>query len=68
MRLIDDWRQAWRWFSVQAGAVVVLLPVAWEALPDETKALIPDAWLPWIVSAVGVAVVIGRLIPQGKRQ
>ena len=64
MKLIQYWRKSWRWLSVQAGAVVTLLPVAWVSLPDETKDIIPDAWLPWIVTAVGLAVVIGRLIDQ----
>ena len=65
MKLVDNAGKAWRWFSVQMGAVATVLPLAWTALPDETKAVIPSGWLPWIVSAVGVAVVVGRLIDQG---
>ena len=66
LKLVADWTAAWRWLSVQAGAVVVLLPVAWAALPDETKAIIPESWLPWIVGTVGVCVVVGRLVDQAK--
>jgi len=66
MKLVEDWKAVWRWLSVQFGALVVLLPVAWATLPDETKAIIPESWLPWIVGAVGVCVVVGRLVDQRK--
>lgn len=66
MKLVEGWKSAWRWFSVQAGGLVVLMPVAWATLPDETKAIIPESWLPWIVGVVGVCVVVGRLLDQDK--
>ena len=65
MKLVKNANKAWRWFSVQVGAIATVLPLVWATLPDETKAIIPPEWLPWIVSAVGVAVVVGRLIDQG---
>jgi hypothetical protein len=38
VKLIPNWRHAWRMFSVQAqtGAVAVL--GAWQALPDDLRA------------------------------
>ena len=64
MTPVPEWRQAWRWYSVQALAVLVVLPQAWEQIPPEVKAMIPPAWLPWIISGVAAAGVIGRVWPQ----
>ncbi|MAM25813.1 MAG: hypothetical protein CML55_10655 [Rhodobacteraceae bacterium] len=64
MKLVGDWKSAWRWFSVQAGGLVVVLPIVWAEMSDEAKAAIPEEWLPWIVSVVGACVIIGRIIDQ----
>jgi hypothetical protein len=63
MKLIPEWRRAWRMLSVQVGALAVL----WVALPAETQAAvlrllgIDAQHLPGLV---GVAVILGRLIAQ----
>lgn len=67
MKLIPNWRKAWRFATVQIGALAVL----WIALPAETQASVLQAlhidkqFLPGIV---GLAVIIGRLIAQPKAQ
>lgn len=66
MKLIENWRQAPRMLSVQALAVIAGLPAAWLMIPDEVKALIPPAWIPWITTGLALAGIIGRLIDQGK--
>jgi hypothetical protein len=66
MELIPNWRDAWRWFSVQALIVIAALPVIWSALPPDTKALVPEGWEPWIFFALAIAGVIGRLIDQNR--
>jgi hypothetical protein len=63
MKIIPEWRRAWRMLSVQIGALAVL----WVALPAETQAAvlrlvgIDAQHLPGLV---GVAVILGRLIAQ----
>ena len=64
MRMVPDARRAWRWFSVQALAVLVALPVLFETLPPEVVAVIPADWQPWIIAAVALAGMVGRMIPQ----
>ena len=66
MKLIPDWRQAWKWFSVQAFAVIIMLPMIWASLPADAKAYLPDAWKPWLMVALAVAGILGRIIDQNK--
>lgn len=67
MKLIPNWRKAWRMLTIQIGALALL----WVALPAETQAAVLAAlhidkqYLPGIV---GLAVIIGRLIAQPKAQ
>lgn len=63
MRLISNWRMAWRLFTVQLG----LIGVAWVALPSEAQAAIlkacglTEAQLP---AVLGVLVIVARVIAQ----
>lgn len=67
--LIQNWREAWRWFSVQALFALSVLPVVWATLPDELKAEVPDGWAKWVMFAVAIGGLAGRLIDQkGKEQ
>jgi hypothetical protein len=66
MRLVPDWRESWKWLSMRFTALIIALPVAWMAVPDEVKAYLPDEWKPWIMVALGVCVFVGRVIDQTK--
>lgn len=66
MKLVKDWAASWRWHSMQIYAVIATLPIIWLELPEETKALIPDNWQTYIVSALAVIGAIGRLRDQTK--
>lgn len=67
MKLIPDWKDAWKWFSVQALAVLVALPLVWASLPADLKAFVPDGWERWILIAVAAAGLIGRIIDQNRQ-
>jgi hypothetical protein len=66
MKLIPDWKQAWRWFSVQALALIIALPVAWAMLPADAKAFLPDSWEPWVLVILAAGGIVGRIIDQNK--
>lgn len=66
MKLVPDWRRAWRWFSVQSLAIIALIPVVWPNLPPEAHAWVPPEWRPWIVFALAVGGIVGRLVDQNK--
>jgi len=66
VRLVENWRQAARWFSVQAFAAIIALPMIWASMPADVKAYLPDEWKPWIMVALAAAGVIGCLVDQKK--
>ena len=63
MNLIPDWRDAWKWYSVHAATVVVVLAALSEMLPL-FSALIPPTVYNLAYAALGVAVIVGRLTSQ----
>lgn len=67
MKLIPDWKDAWRWFSVQALAAIMALPVVWSMLPADVKGFLPDGWEPWVLVTLAAAGLIGRVIDQGRK-
>lgn len=64
MELIDNARQWWRMFSMQAYAAAIALLAAWQALPPEWQALVPPKYLMPAVMVVLVAGAVGRLVKQ----
>ena len=64
MRLIPDWRSAWRWFSVQAFAILAALPLVWPSLPVEVHAWMPEAWRPYAIVLLALGGLAGRLVDQ----
>jgi protein-S-isoprenylcysteine O-methyltransferase Ste14 len=66
MKLIPNWRDAWRWFSVQALAAIIALPIVWASLPSDIKSFVPDSWDRWVFVAIAAAGLLGRLIDQNK--
>lgn len=67
MKLVDNWRDAGRWWSVRIAGFLAVLGPAWLALPAELRAHIPVEWLPYISPLVLVSIIVGRLIDQGER-
>ena len=65
MKLIDNWQRAWRFFSVQAAAVAVILG----SLPVETQAAVMGVFgvgperMP---AALGLLMIFARLVDQAK--
>lgn len=64
MVLIENWRKAWRMFSVQAMALAVAVQALWEsgALQD----VVPAAWVPRITIGLLVFGIVGRVVCQPK--
>lgn len=62
-KLLDDWKQGWRWFSVQSMILAAALQGVWCTLDASQKAALEPYQAP-ITLAVLVLGVIGRLVKQ----
>jgi hypothetical protein len=66
MKLVDNWTQAWKWFSVQFVAAATAVQLSVLALPEGMRDWLPD-WLMHVLAAVLLAgAVLGRLVDQKK--
>lgn len=60
-RLVTDWRDALKWWSVRwsaAGAVLMPLLMSVPSMPDEIQALLPES-IRAVIAAVWCAAAIG---------
>ena len=64
MTLVENAKNAWRWFSVQAMAVAAVVQGAWIALPEDMKTSVPDNYVRAITLALLVLGIAGRLVKQ----
>ena len=74
MKLIDNWKQAWKLKSVQVGALSAFFYALilfseqflniWVLIPQELKNKIPENIAEWVGCFVGVAMVLARLKKQ----
>ena len=62
--LVDDWRRAWRWFSVQILAVLSTIPIIYEN-SDFLRELVEPAVFRYGMAALGALALIARLVKQG---
>lgn len=64
MKLIPDWRRAWRFNSVRAAVLLAALSVLQaQVLPLWQFALPADVW-PWVSAGVGTLIVLLRVLAQ----
>lgn len=67
MKLVENWRNAWRWFSVQCLAILAVMPFVWGSLPADAKAFLPDSLEIWVFVVLAIAGIAGRLVDQTKK-
>jgi hypothetical protein len=66
MKLVPNWRRAWRMVSVQAMAVAAAIQGAWPLLDDAMRATLPPHLVHWLSVVLLVAGIAGRLVDQPK--
>jgi hypothetical protein len=64
MNLIEDWKQAGKFLSVQANAIGASLATGYLTLYDKLKENFPPKYMFAITVAVFVLGIIGRVIQQ----
>ena len=60
-KLIEDWKQSWKFLSVQLAAAMALLDIAYEYLPT-VQSYLPEGWVKWMA----LAIIVARIIKQRK--
>lgn len=66
MKLVDNWKSAWKWYSVHIMLVIVALPEIWAYFPQEFKDSLPPHALMYITSVLGVSAILARVFSQEK--
>ena len=64
MKLVPDAKNAWRWYSQRMMAIAAVLPFAWAQMPSDLRDRVPESMVPYLVAAVLIAGMIGRIIDQ----
>jgi hypothetical protein len=62
LRLVPDWRHAWRFLSVQLAAVIALLATAYDYLPA-IRDYVPEGWVKWAAILIIAARVMNQRLP-----
>jgi len=67
MKLVANWKSAWKWFSVQFVAAAGAIQLSVLAFPETVRAWLPD-WLTHVLAVLLLlAAALGRLVEQKKR-
>lgn len=66
MKLIDNWRKAYRMLSIQAMAFATAIQGAWMFIPEDMKATIPPTVVQWATMGLLAFGIVGRLVDQPK--
>lgn len=66
MRLVENWKQCWKWFSIHALVISGAIPSTWVWLPPELKASIPPSLMGAITAVIAICGVAARVIDQTK--
>ena len=64
MKLVDDWKEFWKWHSTWAITFLAMLPTIWMQIPEEYKMMLPDAWM----APIGVALAVGSVLARLRKQ
>ena len=67
MKLVEDWKEAHTWLSVHIATIMAMLNAAQASIPYVQNLLTPTQMA--VINAIlGIAVIWGRLIQQGRPQ
>jgi hypothetical protein len=58
MKLVPNWRNAWKWFSVQLVALAGTTQLAVLAFPSELKQYLPD----WLTHALALVLLTAAVL------
>lgn len=59
-KLADDWRHAWKWFSVQLGALIFIAPTLYENI-DALQDILPRKLFAIAQAGLGILVMVNAV-------
>lgn len=60
MNFVDEWRHAWKWLSVQLGALIAIAPTLYEQA-DILQDYVEPKWFHLGMTLLGVLVVFNSI-------
>ena len=63
--VVDDWKKAWRWLSVQAAAVIAIAPEIYENVHQLREFLDPSIFH-HAMAALGILTIVARIKKQAQ--
>ena len=64
MTLVENAKESWKWFSMQAMTLAGALQGTWVAIPEDLRTQVPVNLVHWITMGLVVAGIAGRLVKQ----
>lgn len=65
LKLVDDWKQGWKWVSTQSMGAAIAFLTTWALMPEDLKAHVPPDIAAIIAVILLVLGFIGRFLKQG---
>lgn len=64
VQLVENAKQSWKWFSMQAMTLAGALQGTWVTLPEDLKVHLPTNAVHYATLALVIAGIVGRLVKQ----
>lgn len=58
MKLVENWKSAWKWYSIHIMVVIVALPEIWGYFPQEFKNLLPPHALSSLITIMRISAIV----------
>lgn len=68
MKLVDDWKKAYKWFSVQAMSLTGIAATAWLSVPEDLRNAVNPDWLAAGAIILTVLGILGRMVKQDESE
>lgn len=68
LKLVDNWRNWWKWLSMHAMIGATAIQGAWMQVPEDMKQHVPAYLVSGATIALLVLGIVGRLIKQPEKE
>jgi hypothetical protein len=64
MKIVPNWKNAWRWISMHSMAYAAAVQVTWASLDGAMRDKLPDSLVLYLTLSLLFVGLIGRLVKQ----